>query len=325
MNTPSEASAELVRLLSRLEKPVGGGIVERMTAGINAGNECIDFIRKHADLLTSLLSSHGGGGEAVGEVLGYGSITGDVRVRLARGLAAGTKLYTAPPPQPRAEGMVLPPDTGPFADWLAREMPPGTVISNPAWWAPRILRQIARLAAAPGEGIEQRAVPFDHKKSPPGYTPDTFGSATTPPPASQSAERVIGDIADECMKPDGVCETCRQPLHASQSATPSDGPDFALIARMLEDYKACARWGYTAEAIAEQISLLEAADNTHEARTVNRNSDTERLDYIERTFSGMTNRERYLPVQMIWGNGANGRTLREACDKYMKRDAGGAR
>lgn len=50
-------------------------------------------------------------------------------------------------------------------------------------------------------------------------------------------------------------------------------------------------------------------------------ADTARLDYIERTFSGMTNRERYLPVRMIWGTGANGRTLREACDKYMARDA----
>jgi hypothetical protein len=49
--------------------------------------------------------------------------------------------------------------------------------------------------------------------------------------------------------------------------------------------------------------------------------DGERLDFIERTFSGMTNRERYLPVQMIWGKGANGRTLREACDKYMAREA----
>jgi hypothetical protein len=27
-----------------------------------------------------------------------------------------------------------------FAAWLAREMPPGTVIGDPAWWAPRILR-----------------------------------------------------------------------------------------------------------------------------------------------------------------------------------------
>lgn len=49
--------------------------------------------------------------------------------------------------------------------------------------------------------------------------------------------------------------------------------------------------------------------------------DAARLDYIERTFSGMTNRERYLPVQMIWGKGCNGRTLREACDKYMNRSA----
>lgn len=48
--------------------------------------------------------------------------------------------------------------------------------------------------------------------------------------------------------------------------------------------------------------------------------ERERLDYIERTFSGMTNRERYLPVQMVWGKGAMGRTLREACDKYMKRE-----
>jgi hypothetical protein len=49
--------------------------------------------------------------------------------------------------------------------------------------------------------------------------------------------------------------------------------------------------------------------------------DAERLDYIERTFSGMTNRERYLPVTMGWGKPCMGRTLREACDKYMKRDA----
>lgn len=43
--------------------------------------------------------------------------------------------------------LALPLDSGPFADWLAREMPPGTIIGNPAWWAPRILRQIARLTA----------------------------------------------------------------------------------------------------------------------------------------------------------------------------------
>lgn len=56
--------------------------------------------------------------------------------------------------QPEGKGAyTLPPDTGPFADWLAREMPAGTVISNPHWWAPRILRQIAMLAAAPGAAV----------------------------------------------------------------------------------------------------------------------------------------------------------------------------
>jgi hypothetical protein len=74
----------------------------------------------------------------------------------------------------------------------------------------------------------------------------------------------------------------------------------------------------------------DAADWMHDCKTAESQlaaqrerdgRDSERLDYIERTFSGMTNRERYLPVQMIWGKGANGRTLREACDKYMARDA----
>jgi hypothetical protein len=41
-----------------------------------------------------------------------------------------------------------------FADWLANQMPPNTVISDAGWWAPRILREIERLqreAAGGGE------------------------------------------------------------------------------------------------------------------------------------------------------------------------------
>ncbi|WDS36193.1 hypothetical protein [Pseudoxanthomonas sp.] len=49
--------------------------------------------------------------------------------------------------------------------------------------------------------------------------------------------------------------------------------------------------------------------------------DSARLDWLERTYSGVTNRERYLPVQMIWGKGCNGRSLREAIDKYRARAA----
>lgn len=49
-------------------------------------------------------------------------------------------------------------------------------------------------------------------------------------------------------------------------------------------------------------------------------NDTERLDWLEKTFSGVTNRERYLPVTMGWGKACNGRSLREAIDKYMDRE-----
>ncbi|MUV13527.1 hypothetical protein [Noviluteimonas gilva] len=74
---------------------------------------------------------------------------------------------------------------------------------------------------------------------------------------------------------------------------------------------------------AATIRLGQLADqrNAAIARAEQAERDALRLDYIERTFSGMTNRERYLPVQMIWGKGSNGRTLREACDKYMAREA----
>jgi hypothetical protein len=40
----------------------------------------------------------------------------------------------------------------PFADWLAREMPSGTVINDPAWWAPRILRAALARAPLPAQG-----------------------------------------------------------------------------------------------------------------------------------------------------------------------------
>jgi hypothetical protein len=36
-----------------------------------------------------------------------------------------------------------------FADYMAQQMPPGTVISEPLWWAPRIWRTAMRLYAAP--------------------------------------------------------------------------------------------------------------------------------------------------------------------------------
>ncbi|AYN94384.1 hypothetical protein EAW52_10640 [Pseudomonas sp. LTJR-52] len=36
-----------------------------------------------------------------------------------------------------------------FAEWLKREMPAGTVISDPEWWAPRILKAARTASAEP--------------------------------------------------------------------------------------------------------------------------------------------------------------------------------
>ena len=36
-----------------------------------------------------------------------------------------------------------------FKAWLCSEMPPGTVISNPEWWAPRIARALQAAAPQP--------------------------------------------------------------------------------------------------------------------------------------------------------------------------------
>jgi len=36
-----------------------------------------------------------------------------------------------------------------FAEWLKREMPAGTVINDPQWWAPRILKAVLTASAEP--------------------------------------------------------------------------------------------------------------------------------------------------------------------------------
>jgi len=92
----------------------------------------------------------------------------------------------------------------------------------------------------------------------------------------------------------------------------------AEVARLAEERD---HFKFNAERLARDKAFERERAETAEAALAEARRDAERLDYIERTFSGMTNRERYLPVQMIWSKGSNGRTLREACDKYMKRDA----
>ena len=69
------------------------------------------------------------------------------------------------------------------------------------------------------------------------------------------------------------------------------------------------------------VAASQARERILQARIAELEADAERLNYIERTFAGCTTQDRYLPIRMIWGKGCNGRTLREACDKYMARDA----
>lgn len=47
----------------------------------------------------------------------------------------------------------------PFAEWLAKEMPAGTVIGDPSWWADRIARQYSkRTAQQPAAVVDEAMV-----------------------------------------------------------------------------------------------------------------------------------------------------------------------
>lgn len=75
-------------------------------------------------------------------------------------LSAGVgipKSWRIKPQQPepmsdeRIDGWVSVPDKMPdsFNEWLCREIPEATIISNPSWWAPRLWNAMKRCAAAP--------------------------------------------------------------------------------------------------------------------------------------------------------------------------------
>lgn len=74
-------------------------------------------------------------------------------------------------------------------------------------------------------------------------------------------------------------------------------------------------------ATSREFAITAWNTRAHSAEIAGALRDAERLDYIERTFTGMSNGERYLPLVMGWGKSRNGRTLREACDKYMQRES----
>lgn len=128
-----------------------------------------------------------GGGEVVGEVIGYGRLSGEPRVSLVDGLAPGTKLYTAASPQPRAEGMVLVPRE-PNQAMIDRG---NEALSTPDFSdADSSAVYAAMLAAAPGEGSGEDAAEAYRQAHNAGEAHGRNMAAldsATPPPASQPA------------------------------------------------------------------------------------------------------------------------------------------
>jgi len=65
--------------------------------------------------------------------------------RLSAASAALSTALAEPEPEGVSDDQAL----ADFTSWLVREIPPGTVISNPAWWAPHIARAILTRYARP--------------------------------------------------------------------------------------------------------------------------------------------------------------------------------
>lgn len=281
VNTPSEASAELARVVRDMRKTAESFSPDETYSGATAS----EVLTEYAGRLTSLLSSHGGGGEAVDvRALGLPPLTHNERedAEQAYTLTAfdyvqqpvGSRDWTiywrgwwhrsmhyAPPPQPRAEGMVLVPRepteeqwgglardivmwwcfdkrTGSalyhhleFAgreipDWLRNEIPDADHVPPKGAVAAAIYK--AMLSAAPSEGSAESV---RRTVSPPAGTHTTrddsgriyFAADDTPPPASQSAEpHCEGHEHCEFDCIDCMDALERQRKAASQSATPSD-------------------------------------------------------------------------------------------------------
>ena len=97
--------------------------------------------------------------------------------------------------QARAQQAIAAPD---FAEWLAREIPAGTVIGDPAWWAPRILR--AALASSPASQpvapevahAQQEATQAGYKLVPIKITPEMIEAAMVAHYGKRRVEAVGG-------------------------------------------------------------------------------------------------------------------------------------
>jgi hypothetical protein len=193
-----------------------------------------------------------------------------------------------------------------FADWLASQMPPNTVISDAGWWAPRILREIERLqreAAGDGEAVALIApndlarlkggcsdVPVFNVRPPvSGFIPLYTAPRPTGTDDGTDAEAAKRYIRDWC--PDHVKDYV-----ASLTTPASAEPGEEIVRRRMAEADDLAKGGEFAQGKAAGIRAV-LADFTTEARG---GGEAVPYCYEVKWADGVTTYPKYLPV--ITGN-----------------------
>ena len=94
-----------------------------------------------------------------------------------------------------------------FEQWLAREIPPGTVISDPLWWAPKI-----RQALQSGEPVGHALACGD-----PEVTIATFNADRVPVGAKlYTTPQPVVDVNQQLVEALKACEECLMFIHGGE-------------------------------------------------------------------------------------------------------------
>lgn len=134
-----------------------------------------------------------------------------------------------------------------FAEYIAREMPEGTVIGDPAWWAPRLWR-FARYAFEQGQGdaYKPECAPAKATRAQTGQLSPTVQS-----PSETTAEHICGtpdamcdmDCVERAYRPPPVLTIKFRPLLVSGSYGESpNGPVILIDSEQPPEQQLTAMW-----------------------------------------------------------------------------------
>lgn len=147
-----------------------------------------------------------------------------------------------------------------FADWLAREMPAGTVIADPAWWAPRILR--AAGSASPAAATLTELPPLPEPK----YAADDLTDIFTADQMRAYGRVVLAHAGVGQGKPDGwiapayitgeLTSVAFRDIETARAVCADGEPTpFYLAAPSSEDVRNAAPWISVDEHLPEKQCL----------------------------------------------------------------------